>query len=329
MKRNGKTILVTGGAGFIGSHFVETIARGNRVVVYDNFSSSVVSLSYLSDVGDVSVIKGDVLDTPRLENAMRGVDIVFHFAVSCLRLSLSDERYVHDVNATGTLNTLLAAKKANVKRFIYISSSEVYGSAIKSKISEDHPITPTTVYGMSKYVGELYTKHFNDHENLSTIIVRPFNTYGPRSHFDGVYGEAIPRFTIRALNKKQPIIFGSGRQTRDFTYVTDTVAGIIKAAQSDNLCGQAVNIARGEEITIMDIAKHICRQTRLPFKPIMKPPRPNDVARHFADISKAKKLLSYKPEIAINEGVIKYISWVKHAYPNPKKLLKKIPDRNW
>lgn len=325
----GQTILVTGGAGFIGSHFVEAIARKNRIIVYDNFSSSVVSLGYLGHLGDVAPIRGDILDRKTLARAMRGVDLVFHFAVACVRLSLSDKRFVHDVNATGTLNTLLAAKEAHVKRFIYISSSEIYGTAVTPKIAEDHPKSPTTVYGMSKYMGELYTKHFHDHEGLPAMIIRPFNTYGPRSHFEGVYGEVIPRFTIRALNKKQPIIFGLGKQTRDFTYITDTVAGIMKAAESDTLLGQAINIARGREVTITDIAKYICRETKLPFRPLMKPPRPGDVMRHYADIAKAKKLLSYKPNIAIGEGLKKYIAWVKQTYPNPKKLLKLIPDTNW
>lgn len=330
MKLNGQTILVTGGAGFIGGHFVEAVAKNNHVTVYDNFSSSVLSPSSLTSLrSHIRVIRGDILDRGALKKAMRGADLVFHFAVACVRLSLSNEQYVHSVNASGTLNTLLAAKQARVKRFIYISSSEVYGSATKPKITESHPINPTTVYGMSKYMGELYTKHANDHLGLPAMIVRPFNTYGPRSHFEGVYGEVIPRFTIRALNNKQPIIFGSGKQTRDFTYVTDTVSGIMKAAESDNLFGQAVNIARGQELAIADIAKLICKETGLPFKPLMKPPRPNDVMRHYADISKAKNLLSYQPKIAMSEGLKTYITWVKQAYPNPKKLLKLMPDINW
>lgn len=325
-----KTILVTGGAGFIGGHFVENISRDNKVIIYDNFTSSVLSLGdlgRLGTLGNLKVIKGDILDRKTLEKSMQGVDIVFHFAVVCVRLSLSDERYVHDVNATGTLNALLAAKRAGVKRFVYISSSEVYGSAIRPKISENHPINPTTVYGMSKYIGELYSMHFNDHQGLPVIIVRPFNTYGPRSHFDGVYGEVIPRFTIRALNKKQPIIFGTGRQTRDFTYVTDTVEGITRASGQHS--GSVINIARGQEVTISDIAKYVCAETKLSYRPIMKPARPNDVARHYADISKAKKLLSFEPKIAIAEGLKTYIAWVKKTYPDPKKLLINIPDKNW
>lgn len=323
-----KTILVTGGAGFIGSNFVSAIAKDNRVTVFDNFASSVVTMKYLNSVKNVTAIRGDILDEKKLDSVMKGIDVVVHFAVSCVRVSLSRPRHTHDVNATGTLKTLLAAKKARVKRFIYISSSEVYGTAKGTKINEFHSIEPTTVYGMSKYVGELYTKHFNDREGLPTMIVRPFNTYGPRCHFDGVYGEVIPRFVIRALNGKQPIIFGKGTQTRDFTFITDTVDGIIKASQCDELVGHAVNIAYGQEISVLDIAKIVCKETGLPLRPIMKPARPNDVARHFADISKAKKLLSYRPEIAIGEGLLKYIAWVKKTY-DPTKLLTLVPDTNW
>lgn len=319
MTLKGKTILVTGGAGFIGSHLVEALEKDNRVVVYDNFSSSVVSVG----------ARRDILDEKKLTAAMKGVDIVFHLAVACVRLSLSEESFVHNVNATGTLSVLIAAKKSGVKRFIYISSSEVYGTAIGEKINESHPISPTTIYGMSKYIGELYTRQYNDLFGLPTIIIRPFNTYGPRSHFNGVYGEVIPRFVIRALNGKQPLIFGSGLQTRDFTYISDTVNGIIKASQSDKLFGQAVNIAYGQEISILEIAEIICKEIGLPFKPIMKPARPNDVLKHFADIQKARKILSYKPRVIITEGLKKYITWVKKTYPDPNKLMSLVPNTNW
>ncbi|OGG23932.1 hypothetical protein A3A79_01890 [Candidatus Gottesmanbacteria bacterium RIFCSPLOWO2_01_FULL_43_11b] len=315
MKLSGRKILITGGAGFIGSHLSETLAKNNRVVVYDNFSSSVISSK---DIPGVRFIRGDILDEKKLIRAMRGVDVVFHLAVACVRLSLSEVQHVHEVNSTGTLTTLLSATKSHVKRFIYISSSEVYGGTDKSKISENHPIKPTTVYGISKYQGELYTKL------LPSIIIRPFNAYGPRSHFEGVYGEVIPRFVIRTLAGLPPIIFGDGKQTRDFTYVSDTVSGIIKAAQSDKLLGSVINIAYGREISIRRTASIIS-----PLKPIHRAARPLDVHRLAADIRLAKKMIGYKPRIAIDEGLARYISWVKKTVPNPKKLLSKIPDTNW
>ena len=321
--------MVTGGAGFIGSHLVRELAKTNTIVVYDNFASSVTSPAELKKLGRIRVIRGDILDKNKQATIMKDVDMVFHFAVACVRLSLSDELHVHNVNATGTLTTLLAAKKAGVKRFIYISSSEVYGTARGDSIDENHSLMPTTIYGMSKYVGEQYTKTMFEAFGLPAIIVRPFNTYGPQSHFEGVYGEVIPRFVVRALNGKQPIIFGSGKQTRDFTYVTDTVEGIIKASQSDKLLGNCINIAHGHEVSVYEVAKTICKLTGLPFNPIMKEARPNDVMRHAAHIGKARRILSYKPQVSIEDGLARYIAWVKKTYPNPKNLLKLVPDINW
>ncbi len=329
MMLKGQTILITGGAGFIGSHLSETLANDNCVIVYDNFSSSVLSPDSLGRLGKLRVVKGDILDQKNLDAAMRGVDVVFHLAVACVRLSLSRPAHVHDVNATGTLMALQAAKKARVKRFIYISSSEIYGTSQKRRMSETHPINPTTVYGTSKYVGELYTSYFYKHEGLPTVTIRPFNTYGPRSHFEGVYGEVIPRFTLYALNRKQPTIFGSGNQSRDFTYISDTVSGIVQAAQSDKLLGDCVNIARGHNVTIRTLAKTICRLARIPFRPIMKPSRPNDVFRHAADITKAARVLRYRPAVSIREGLIRYGAWLTKMYPDHSLLLKQIPPANW
>lgn len=328
MKLRGKTVLVTGGAGFIGSHFVEEYAKSHTIIVYDNFASSVVSPSQLIKFGASRVVKGDILDRDKLTKTMKGVDVVFHFAVACVRLSLSDETYVHEVNATGTLNTLLAAKKAGVKQFVYISSSEVYGTTHGESIDESHGITPQTVYGMSKYMGELYARHFNDIEGLPTCIIRPFNAYGPRAHFDGVYGEVIPRFTIQALSGHQPTVFGDGSQTRDFTYVKDTVAGIYQAAEEE-LLGDVVNIAYGKEVSVKTIAQTICKHAHLPYDPESLPPRPNDVDRLAANTKKAREVLGFSPKTAIESGLAMYVDWVKQHYPDSNKLLEYIPAKNW
>lgn len=329
MTLKNRKILITGGAGFIGSHLVEALVKNNRVTVYDNFSSSVVSLGYLGHLRNLNVIKGDILDEKKLGKALQGVDIVFHLAVSCIRLSLSNPTRVHAVNATGTLTSLLAAKKARVKRFVYISSSEIYGSAKKKYIDESHPIDPTTVYGSSKYMGELYTQYFHRHVGLPAVIIRPFNTYGPRSHFDGVYGEVIPRFVIKALSAKPPIIFGDGTQTRDFTYISDTIRGIMMAGQSDKILGDVVNIAYGKEVSVRALAKTISTLTALPFHPVYHLKRPNDIQKHAADISKAKKLLGFKPIVPLKEGLRAYIDWIKQTYPVPTALLNDIPTTNW
>lgn len=328
MKLQNQNIIITGGAGFIGSHLSITLSKNNHVTVLDSFDTSVITKKELESK-NIRVIKGNILHPKELDSSMKNIDIVFHLAVACVRMSLGNPIHVHDVNATGTLNTLLAAKKHKVKRFVYVSSSEVYGTAKHRLMGEFHPTDPTTVYGMSKLVGEQYARYFHTHEGLPTTIVRPFNTYGPRSHFDGVYGEVIPRFVIRTLNDKQPIIFGDGSQSRDFTYVDDTVRGLILASESDTLLGDVVNIARGKEVSIKKLGETINLLTNLPFHPIFKEYRPNDVLRHAADISKAKKLLNFAPEISISEGLKKYIDWIRSTYPEPTKLLKLIPERNW
>lgn len=328
MKFSRLSILVTGGAGFIGSHTAIALAKNNSVTVFDSFDSSVRTAKELSSNG-IRVVKGDILNATALDRVMKNCDIVFNFAIGCVRLSLQNPRLVHEINTTGTLGVLMSAKKNNVKRMILISSSEIYGTAGKPIMDEHHPANPTTVYGMSKYISELYGKLYNQQFGLPVTIIRPFNTYGPYSHFDGVYGEVIPRFAIRAISGLPPVIFGSGKQTRDFTYITDTVNGIIQAAGSDRLVGDIVNIARAREVSVETIAKLICREARIPYAPIMMPPRPNDVARHAADIAKAKRILGFTPTVSIEDGLKLYMKWLQSAYPDPKQALKLIPDKNW
>ncbi len=328
MKLKNLNILVTGGAGFIGSHLAIELSKSNAVSVLDTFDSAVRTAKELSEHG-ITVTKGDILNENHLKKTLHSVDVVFHMAVACVRLSLANPMIVHDVNATGTLKTLIAAKDAGVKRFIAVSSSEAYGTATHKKMPESQPADPTTVYGMSKYMEELYANLYHRHFNLPVLVIRPFNTYGPFSHFEGVYGEVVPRFVVRALAGRQPTIFGDGKQTRDFTYITDTVRGLIGAAECDKLVGDTVNIAKGQEVSIYEIARIICKHTGLAFTPTMLPPRPHDVRRHAADITKAKKLFRYTPEVSINDGLSLYVAWVKKSYPDTEKLMKRIPQTNW
>lgn len=322
-------VFVTGGAGFMGATLSPLLAKKTDVTVYDQFSgSSVVTEKWLKDRG-VKTVKGDIRDEEKIAKAMKNHTVVLHLAAAHLRVSLSLPVEVHEVNATGTLSALLAAKKNNVKRFAYISSSEIYGTATGITMKEDHVKNPTTVYGVSKYIGELYTKHFHTHEGIPTLIIRPFNTYGPHCHFDGSYGEVIPRMTIRALNGLSPMIFGDGSQTRDFTFIDDTVDGIIAAASCDKLVGDVANIAYGKEIPVGIIAKTILKYTNPKLNIIYKDARPNDVARHAANTKKAQKLFGWKPKTDIDTGIRTYVSWVKENYPDIKALLKLVPEKNW
>lgn len=327
MKLKNLSIFLNGGAGFMGSHLVEILSANNSITVYDNFSAAVFTEEQLRKFPKVTTIKGDMCDSESITKAMQGSDIVINLAAAHIRLSLSQPLQVHQVNTTGILTTLQAAKKNKIKRFIYLSSSEIYGSAKGTLIKENDPKDPTTVYGVSKYVGELYTEYFHRHEGLPTMIIRLFNTYGPRAHFEDVYGEVIPRMCVRALAGQSPLIFGTGEQTRDFTYISDTVKGILLASSEDSLVGDVINIAYGEEVSIKKVAEAIARETGISATAL--PARPNDVMRHAADTTKAKKLLQWNPQINIEDGIKHYIQWLKQTYKNPQELLKKIPDKNW
>lgn len=331
MKIHNKNILVTGGAGFIGSSLVRALLENkNKVIVVDNFSQG--SLSNLEEVKQdksLKIVKGDILDKSLMLKLTKKTDVIFHLAVQCLRISLTDPFLVHDVNVTGTLNLLWAGHKNKVKKFIYCSSSEVYGNALSTRMDENHPLKPTTVYGASKLQGEIYAKCFNDNFGLPTVIVRPFNTYGYREHFAGVCGEIIPRFIIRVKNNLPPLIYGSGNQTRDFTFVSDTVGGLILVAENDKFYGEAINIAYGEEVTINRVAKIIINLLNSKVSVIHTSVRPHDVQRHAADITKAKKMLKFKPKITIENGIRLYINYLEKSGINFKEALKEIPERNW
>lgn len=331
MKIKNKRIVVTGGAGFIPSNLVEGLLElDNEVIAVDNFSKGKnENLKEAKKNNNFKLIRADIRETNRMINALKGVDIVFHLAVQGLRESLSNPIAVHDVNATGTLSILEAAYRNKVKRFIYCSSSEVYGTAKYVPMSENHSLQPTTVYGASKLVGEMYTTCYNRNFGLDTVIVRPFNTYGYHSHYSGPYGEVIPRFVIRVKNGLSPIIFGDGTQTRDFTFVTDTVRGLIAAAGKDELVGDAINIARGKEVSIKDIAKIVIELVGINVAIDFQEERPHDVHRHYADVTKAKKMLNFEAEIEIKDGIKKYIDYLNKNKTNFKELLKELPDRNW
>jgi UDP-glucose 4-epimerase len=325
----GRAVLVTGGAGFIGSHLVDAlVAAGARVRVLDDFSSG--RRENLAAAGArVEVVEGDVCDERALDRALAGADTVMHLATRCLRLSLSDPEDVHRVNSHGTLRLLLAARRHGARRVVYVSSSEVYGSGVTVPMSEDHPLDPTTVYGATKLAGELYTQAMTRSFGLPTIVVRPFNTYGPRAHFEGVYGEVIPRFTVRLLNGRRPVIFGDGLQTRDFTYVGDTVRGLVAAASVREATGRVFNLARGEEVTVRRLAELLAKAIDPTLSPEFTEARPADVRRHWADVSRARAELEFEAPVSIEEGLARYVAWFRETYPDPAACLRDEVVRNW
>ncbi len=327
MKIEGKRVLVTGGAGFIGSHLVELLAPSNQVTVLDDFS--VGTRDNLSSSPNVEVIRGDVRDREGLDAAVKRSDVIFHLAVVCLRVSISDPMTSHLVNDLGTLNLLLAARESPVQRFVYISSSEVYGTAKRAPMDEEHPLNPVTPYAAAKLAGEAYSQSFHRTYGLPVTVVRPFNVYGPREHADGPSGEVIPRFVARASANKPLVVFGDGLQTRDFTWVGDTVRGIVMAAECDDLVGDCVNIARGQEVSVLRIAQ-LVQELLGSRSPIQHhADRPGDVRRHLAGVERARSLIGFAASVGIEEGLTRYVDWLRSLPQKPSTDLESEEARNW
>ena len=324
--------LVTGGGGFIGSHLVDRIiGDGHDVVVLDNFASGKKSnLEAAAATGKMRLVEGTILDNDDLNDAMQKVDVVLHLAVECVRKSIGDPVGNHHANATGTLMTLEAARRHKVSRFIYCSSSEVYGNSSGGALSEDTTVCqPTTVYGASKLVGELYAQAYLRTYGMETAVVRPFNAFGPREHDQGVLAEVIPRFVIRVLNGKAPIVFGDGSNGRDFTYVTDTAEGLYRAALSDTVVGQTINLGWGRMVSVKDVGEEILRQcgrNDLTLEHVAE--RPGDIHSLIARTEKAADLLDFRPQVDFAAGVHNYVQWFKKQYANPAMLLE-ADHRNW
>lgn len=324
------TILVTGGAGFIGSELVHQLAAsGRRVFVVDNLVNG--QRERLNDLlGRISLEVADIRDSDAMTKLMRDVSVVFHLACLGCRHSLHSPRENHDVNATGTLGLLAAARSAGVDRFVYVSSSEVYGTAMRVPITEDHPTFPATVYGASKLAGESYTRAYFRSYGYPTVVVRPFNTYGPRCHHEGDSGEVIPKFLLRCLVGQPMVIFGDGTQTRDFLYVEDTARGIAAAGTADALVGETVNLGSGREIAISDLARRVARAAGTPDAEVVHDiPRPGDVLRLLADASKAERLLGFRPQVSLDDGLTRLRRWYAEQSRPAEELLKDEVVRNW
>jgi UDP-glucose 4-epimerase len=314
MNLSGAKVIVTGGAGFIGSHVVDHLLTvGANVVAIDDLS--VGKRENLTDAVEkgARLVVGSVLDDAVLDAEMPSATLVIHMACGNLRASLSKPLASHEINATGTLKTCLASVRQNVERFVYVSSSEAYGSGETELMDERHRLLPTTVYGAAKAAGELYAQSCQRRYGIPVTVIRPFNSYGPREHAVGDSAEVIPKFASRLIAGKSPVIFGDGSQTRDFTWVEETAAGIVLASESDHLSGEAINIARGENVSITDIARHLIEIIRPDsgIEPEYDESRPGDVLHHHADTSRAREVLGYQPEVDIRTGLERYVEWLK------------------
>jgi UDP-glucose 4-epimerase len=324
-------VLVTGGAGFIGSELVRQLAdRGFSVRIVDNLING--KRKNLDGVlsGKIELTVADVRDRKSMASLFRDVDIVFHLACLGVRHSIHSPVENHEVNASATLGLLEIARSAGVKRFVYISTSEVYGKVETTPINEKHPVWPMTVYGASKLAGEAYTRAFWHTYRYPTVVLRPFNAYGPRCHHEGDCGEVIPKFMLRCMAGQPMVIFGDGTQTRDFTFVSDTASGILTAGLSNRSVGETINLGSGKEIKIELLAKMIADVVGRPNAEILHDePRPGDVLRLLSDSSKADQLLGFDPTVGFREGLERLRDWYKSQPQSPEELLEKEIIRNW
>lgn len=326
MELQGKSILVTGGAGFIGSHLVDQL-RDCQVRVLDNLATG--KEANLAGAA-CDLVRGEILDRDLVAELMRDTDVVFHLACRGVRHSIGNPVESHRVNAEGTLALLVEAHRAGIERFVHVSSSEVYGTARYAPMDEHHPTFPETVYGAAKLAGEAYVRAYHQTYGLPTVVVRPFNNFGPRSHHEGDSGEVIPRFAVWALNGKPPVIFGDGSQTRDFIYVEETAAWLRRAAECDALIGRTVNLGSGVETSVAQLAEMICAAVGRPdLRPVHEPRRPGDVDRHLARVDLARDLLGFTTHIDVREGIRRLIAHLKQAHTDPSALLTETSNVNW
>jgi UDP-glucose 4-epimerase len=310
---NYKRALVTGGAGLIGSHIVDRLVEGGfqEILVLDDLTRGrIENLEGASSAGKVTVVQGDIRDISTVRNAMEGIDVVFHEAAIRITQCAEDPRLAHEVLATGTFNVLEAAVAENVKKVVYASSASIYGLAEEFPTSEHHHgYGNRTIYGAIKLYGEGMLRSFYDMYGLNYVALRYFNVYGPRMDAFGVYTEVMIRWMER-LSKGQPcLILGDGTQTMDFVYVDD-VARANMAATSSTITDDVINVASGTETSLNELAETLSRVMGVTLPPEYGPARKvNAVTRRLADVRKAQRLLNFKTEVSLEEGLRRLVAW--------------------
>jgi UDP-glucose 4-epimerase len=296
-------IVITGGAGFIGSHLAEELTRqDHHVIILDDLSTGrKENAEALLSKDNTEFVQGSITELPLLQKIFLGIDFVFHqAAVTSVPRSIKNPQLAHEANATGTLNVLLAARDNGVRKVIYASSSSVYGDTPTLPKKEDMPPNPQSPYAVSKLTGEYYCRVFQRVYGLPTVCLRYFNVYGPRQDPDSPYAAVIPAFLKKLFQGDSPVIYGDGEQTRDFTFVKDAVAANILAAESE--ATGTFNVGRGDRISINELAGLAVRLIGNNVEPVYKEPRPGDVKHSLADISRLKAF-GYRPKFSLEEGL--------------------------
>jgi len=318
-------VIVTGGAGFIGSHLVDKlIAQGHIVIVVDNFSTGrIENLEHIAENPNLTIVKADIRDVALIDELFIGVNWVFHLAaLADIVPSIEIPREYYDVNVTGTLNVVQAAKKANVNRFIYAASSSCYGIPEKYPTAEDSLISPQYPYALTKYMGEEIARHWGLVYNLPTISLRLFNVFGPRSRTSGTYGAVFGVFLAQRLAGVPYTVVGDGTQTRDFTYVED-VANAFVAAAGSNVVNEAMNVGSGGTYSVNALIDF------LQGDKVFLPKRPGEPHCTFADTSKIRGILGWEPNFSFQAGVkkvLEHIDYWKEAPVWDKKSIEKATE---
>jgi UDP-glucose 4-epimerase len=310
------TYLVTGGAGFIGSSIVEELVqRGERVRVLDDFSTGKRE-NLAPFMSHIELVEGDLRDTSAVRQAVEDVDYVLHqAALPSVPRSIDDPLASHQVNATGTLNLLLAAREAGARRVVYASSSSAYGDSPALPKKEDISPRPKSPYAVSKLAGEYYCSAFAEVYGLETVCLRYFNVFGPRQDPTSQYAAVIPLFLTALLQGAPPTVHGDGHQSRDFTHVANVVHANLLAATAPDVAGRVFNVACGQRYTLLDLIAALDDILGTQIPPVHTAPRPGDVRHSLADITAAQDALGYKVVMGFNEGLRQTVDWYKEHLP--------------
>ena len=314
--------LVTGGAGFIGSNVVDALlAMGEKVTVYDDFSTGSKKNVFDWNPRDVKVVEGDVRDVKALAKTAKGCDYLLHFAaVPGVVKSVEDPETVLNVNVMGTMNALLAAREAKVKRVIFASSAAVYGESPVLPKEETMLPTPYSPYGASMLAGEDLARVFYTTYRLETVCLRFFNVYGPRQDPMSEQSGVVARFIHQILSGKTPVVFGDGKQSRDFTYVSDAVDAVKLACTAPKAEGESFNIGTGNRVTVSGLLNIIGGLLEREIIPTYAEPRSADIRHSLAETTKAQEVLGYRPRVAIQIGLMKTLAWYKRVHGKNIKL---------
>jgi len=305
------TYLVTGGAGFIGSHLTEELVRrGHKVRVADNLSTG--NRRNLAHIAGVEFVEGDLSDMAVATRATEGVDYVLHqAAIPSVPRSVKDPIASNRANIDATLNVLVAARDAGVKRLVFAGSSSEYGDTPTLPKREDMPSSPLSPYALQKVMGTEYCRMFTRLYGFETVVIRYFNVFGPRQDPGSPYSGVISLFATALIEGRQPTIFGDGEQTRDFTYVANVVDGVLRACEAPNAAGEAINVACGTRISLNELLRVMNTVVGTDLRAIYKETRAGDVKDSQADITKAKTLLGYTPLVGLEDGLRHTLEWCR------------------